>query len=89
MFLFFLGIIEMIIVTAWTKSVTETKIWASGAITMVNVLIWYFVLQTIVDNINNWSIALLYALGCSLGTVLTTFFFQNQNRTKTNLSVEN
>jgi uncharacterized protein YebE (UPF0316 family) len=89
MFLFFLGIIEMIIVTAWTKTVTETKIWASGAITMVNVLIWYFVLQTIVDNINNWSIALLYALGCSLGTVLTTFFFQNQNRTKANLRVEN
>lgn len=76
MALFFIGIIEMLIVTAWTKLVTRTKILASGGVTMVNVLIWYYVLQRIMDDISNWRLALLYAFGCSLGTVLSMYFFQ-------------
>ena len=80
MFLFFIGILEMLIVTAWTKFVTKTQILASGLITLVNVLIWYYVLQTIVDNINNWSVAALYALGCAIGTMVTTYYFRYQDK---------
>ena len=76
MMLFFIGILEMLIVTIWTKTVTDTMVLASGAVTMVNVLIWYYVLQQIVGNINNWYLALLYALGCSLGTVICTAYFR-------------
>lgn len=75
MVLFFIGIIEMLIVTLWTKMVTKTKVLASGVITMVNVLIWYYVLQKIVDNISNWHYALMYAAGCSIGTVISTYYF--------------
>lgn len=85
MVLFFIGVVEMLIVTAWTKAVTRTKIVASGIITMVNVLIWYYVLQTIVDNINNWSLALLYALGCALGTVVSTYYFHLKENNRINL----
>jgi len=77
MFLFFIGIIEMLIVTVWTKCVTRTKVAASGIVTMVNVLIWYYVLQTIVDDIGNFSLVVLYALGCSLGTVIGTYYFSS------------
>ncbi|MDD5032679.1 MAG: DUF5698 domain-containing protein [Candidatus Pacebacteria bacterium] len=77
-FLFFVGIIEMLIVTAWTKVVTRTKVMASGAITMVNVLIWYYVLQRFVDDIDNWLIAVVYAFGCAVGTVLGTYYFQKE-----------
>ncbi|OGY40901.1 MAG: hypothetical protein A2Y82_03460 [Candidatus Buchananbacteria bacterium RBG_13_36_9] len=78
MILFLVGIFEMLIVTVWTKVVTKTQILASGFITLINVLIWYYVLQTIVDNISNWIIALLYALGCAVGTMIATLYFQHE-----------
>lgn len=80
MILFFVGILEMLIVTSWTKLVTKTRIIASGATTMINVLIWYYVLQTVVDNISDWRIALTYAAGCSIGTVVSTYFFHLKER---------
>ncbi|MFH1661673.1 MAG: DUF5698 domain-containing protein [Candidatus Falkowbacteria bacterium] len=66
----------MLIVTSWTKLVTKTRVIASGVATMVNVLIWYYVLQQIVDDISNWHLVVLYAFGCSLGTVIGTYAFQ-------------
>lgn len=65
----------MIIVTFWTKLVVKTRIMASGAVTMINVLIWYYVLQSIVDDITNWKLVFLYAFGCAIGTVLSTYYF--------------
>jgi uncharacterized protein YebE (UPF0316 family) len=76
MALFLIGIIEMVIVTAWTKLVTRTRILASGGVTMVNVLIWYYVLQRMMDDIENWRLALLYAFGCAIGTVISMYIFQ-------------
>jgi hypothetical protein len=38
----------MLIISAWTKSVVNERVFASGAISMVNVLIWYYVLNTVV-----------------------------------------
>ncbi|MFH1978984.1 MAG: DUF5698 domain-containing protein [Patescibacteria group bacterium] len=75
MVLFFVGIIEMLIVTTWTKFVTRTKVLASGVVTIINVLVWYYVLQAIISDITNFSLVLLYALGCSLGTVIGTYYF--------------
>ena len=81
MMLFFVGILEMVIVTIWTKMVTNTQVVASGVITIVNIFIWYYVLQTVVDNIHNWQLVALYALGCAIGTVLTTWFFGVREKT--------
>lgn len=77
MMLFFIGIIEMLIVTFWTKAVTNTQVAMSGAITVVNVMIWYYVIKQIVDNVDNWYLALLYAFGCAIGTVITTAYFRH------------
>lgn len=76
MMLFFIGILEMLIVTVWTKLVTKTQVLASGIVTVVNIFIWYYVLQTIIDDINNWRLVILYALGCAIGTAGSTYFFQ-------------
>jgi len=73
----------MIIVTAWTKVVTKTQVLASGAITIINILIWYYVLQSIVGDITNWRLVLLYAFGCAIGTVLCTWYFQYKERQAT------
>ncbi|HAV11588.1 MAG TPA: hypothetical protein DCX32_03530 [Candidatus Moranbacteria bacterium] len=86
MVLFLVGVLEMIIVTAWTKVVTENKVMASGAITMVNILIWYYVLQTIIDDIDNWKLVALYALGCAVGTVISTYYFNRKEESKNRLA---
>ncbi|NMC51691.1 hypothetical protein GYA54_03120 [Candidatus Kuenenbacteria bacterium] len=78
MMLFFVGILEMLIVTTWTKVVTKNQILASGAVTIVNIFIWYYVLETIVNDISNWQLVILYALGCALGTVASTLYFKNK-----------
>ena len=86
MTLFFIGIIEMLIITSWTKIVTKSQVIASGIITMINIFIWYYVLQTIIDNINNWQLVILYAFGCSIGVMGTTLYFKikEKNQLKTN-----
>lgn len=84
MMLFFIGVIEMVIISAWTKVVTETKVILSGIITVINVLIWYFVLETVINNIANPLVIIQYAIGCALGTMLTTAYFSWQEK-RTNL----
>lgn len=80
MMLFFIGIVEMIVVTAWTSVVSETKVLKSGAITTINVLIWYYILNIFVNDIHNWQLLVLYTVGCSVGTMLTTYFFKMQKK---------
>lgn len=74
--LFIIGFLEMIICTAWTKVVSKSQVWASGAITLIEIVVWYYVIQVVVSDINNWRIILAYALGCALGTMISTFYFQ-------------
>ncbi|MFA5358496.1 MAG: DUF5698 domain-containing protein [Patescibacteria group bacterium] len=78
--LFFIGIIEMIIVSIWTKIVSENKVLASGVVTVVNIMIWYYVLASVVENINNFWLIIVYALGCAIGTMLTTAYFNKTNK---------
>ncbi|MFA7654327.1 MAG: DUF5698 domain-containing protein [Candidatus Magasanikbacteria bacterium] len=80
MTLFFIGIIEMIIMATWTKVVSNTQIVASGIITMMNIFVWYYVLRIVIDNINNWHLVLFYAFGCAIGTVLSTAYFQYRSK---------
>ena len=75
MMLFIVGVIEMVIISSWTKAVTETKIVVSGIITVLNVLVWYYVLDQIINDIGNWKLIVSYAIGCAIGTMLTTAFF--------------
>lgn len=76
MVLFFIGIIEMVIIAVWTKVVTKNQILASGIVTMINVLTWYYVLQQILADIGNWQRVVLYAFGCAIGVVASTWYFQ-------------
>jgi hypothetical protein len=82
MVLFFIGVVEMIIAATWTKVVSTSKVWPSGFITMVNIMIWYYVLQAIIEDIANWRIVIVYALGCAVGTMLTTHFFSRREKVR-------
>lgn len=82
MVLFLIGVVEMIIASAWTKAVSSSKVWPSGVITMVNIMIWYYVLQAIIEDIANWRIVVLYALGCAVGTMLATHVFSLREKAR-------
>jgi uncharacterized protein YebE (UPF0316 family) len=87
MIIFTLGVIEMFVIAYWTKTVVESRIYVSGLITIVNVLIWYYVLQTFVDNLNNWYLVMSYALGCAVGTMLSSFV-SNQEKARKSRKVK-
>jgi len=80
MLLFFVGILEMLIVTTWTKVVSKTQIMASGFVTLINILIWYYVLETVVNDLNNWRLVVFYAFGCALGTMLSMYYFRQKEK---------
>lgn len=81
MSLFLIGIVEMIIISMWTRFVSESKIMASGLTSVVNIFIWYYVLQTVIVDIENINLVALYAAGCAAGTMITTAFFRYQSKT--------
>lgn len=72
MILFFVGIIEMIILALWTRCVSGGRRWVGSVMTVFNIIIWYFVLRALVEDINNFKIVALYALGCAIGTFIGT-----------------
>ena len=68
--LFFVGILEMFISAKWTKNVSQERAFISAGITYVNILIWYFVLRTVLEHLGSLGLILVYALGCSIGTYI-------------------
>jgi uncharacterized protein YebE (UPF0316 family) len=60
--------------------VSETKVLASGLVTVINIFIWYYVLRIVVDDINNVGVIIVYALGCAAGTMLTTAYFNLKDK---------
>ena len=82
MMLFLIGFIDMAIVTFWTRAVAKSQVVMSGAITFVNVIVWYYVLRKVVEDIGNWQLIMLYALGCTMGTVASTLYFNWHDKRK-------
>lgn len=70
MLILFIGMAEMIFSTLWAKYVQEARVWASTLITMSHVFVWYFVLKTVIEQLNNMNVVFMYAIGCGLGNML-------------------
>lgn len=91
MILFLVGIFEMMIITSWTKVVSDSKVVASGIVTLINIVIWYYVLQTVLADINDIQVILTYAFGCAIGTMISTAYFRRKEvstRAQASLSVQ-
>jgi len=80
--LFIVGVVEMFIVASWTRSVTEGKVWLSGALTFVNISIWYFILRIIIEDVNDYYNLAFYASGCALGTMLKAELIRRKKNEK-------
>lgn len=76
MSLFLIGIVEMVVISLWTRFVSESKVVASGFISVPNIFIWYYVLQAVTTDITNIHLVTTYALGCAIGTMVTVGFFR-------------
>lgn len=72
MILFFVGIVELAIATYWTRSVTATNVRSAGLVTGINFIIWYFVIRSVVENLDNWQAIVPYGLGCIAGSMIGT-----------------
>ncbi|OGG63604.1 hypothetical protein A3D66_01980 [Candidatus Kaiserbacteria bacterium RIFCSPHIGHO2_02_FULL_50_9] len=72
--IFLIGMAEMVLSTLWTKYVQEKSVVGSTAVTMVHVFVWYYVLRTVIDQIDNIGIVVAYALGCGIGNVAAHYF---------------
>ncbi len=73
LFMFFvIGVVEMFIVALWTKTVSGSQVLASGVVTFVNILIYFWVLEAVLSSVNNTPLIVTYALGCALGTMLAS-----------------
>ncbi len=85
MILFTIGVVEMIIIAYWTKTVVDSKIFLSGFVTIINIFIWYYVLQTFVDDISNWTLVIPYAVGCAVGTMIPSIISKGHSSRKRKL----
>jgi len=72
--LFLVGVLEMWVASAFTESVAQRKVVKSGIITFVNITIWYFVIRVVIDDIQNIWVLILYATGCSVGTMAKVLY---------------
>ncbi len=60
----------MIISASWTKAVSKANVALTGAVTTVNILIWFYVIRVVVENLDNWLAIVPYTIGCALGSML-------------------
>jgi uncharacterized protein YebE (UPF0316 family) len=81
--IFLIGMAEMILNTLWAKYVAETKVFLTTSVTMIHVFIWYYVLHTVIEQINDIGIVLSYAFGCGVGTVIAFWAMEQYTRRST------
>ena len=72
--IFLIGMAEMVLATLWAKYVQDKSVIGSTAVTILHVFVWYFVLRTVIDQIDNIGIVVAYALGCGIGNIAAHYF---------------
>jgi uncharacterized protein YebE (UPF0316 family) len=77
MSLFFIGIVEMVIVALWTRAVTKANVVLTGLVTGINIFIWYYVVGQVIDNLHNWRMIVPYGIGCAIGSMIGAIDLKN------------
>lgn len=70
MTLFFVGVVEMAIAASWTRFVSRSNVMMNGVITYVNIFIWYYVIDQVVNHLDGWQAMIPYAAGCAIGSMI-------------------
>lgn len=70
MTLFCVGVVEMAIAASWTRFVSKSNVVMNGVITYINIFIWYYVIDQVVNYIHDWRAMVPYAAGCAIGSMI-------------------
>jgi uncharacterized protein YebE (UPF0316 family) len=68
---FAVGLLEMFFWSLNTKALIKDKLPNTFIFTCLGVMIWFFVVSKVAENVNNISLMLGYALGCASGNCIT------------------
>lgn len=68
--LFIIGIVELFLGIIDFKLTQKNRIGLSTTSTYIGVIIWYLILRTMVEFIDDFILANIYAMGCALGCYL-------------------
>ena len=68
--LFVVGIIEFFLGVVDFKLTQRSKMLLSALCTVAGIYIWYFIIRTVIDNIDNLLLITSYALGSGAGCYL-------------------
>ena len=70
MFLF-VGFIEMFFWSLQTKSLIKDRMLNTFIFTFISIVLWFYVVSKVAENVNNIWLMIAYALGCACGNCLT------------------
>ena len=65
--LFGIGVMELFLSVTDFKLTQKNRKMLSSITTFIGIILWYLVILTIIEYINNIKLAIIYALGCSVG----------------------
>lgn len=65
------GFLEMLFWSLNTKALIKDKMINTFIFTFISIVIWFFVVSKVAENVNNIWLMLAYALGCGAGNCAT------------------
>jgi len=68
---FIVGVLEMLFWALQTKSLIKDKMLHTFIFTFVSVVIWFYVVSKVAENVNNLWLMVAYSVGCGLGACVT------------------
>ena len=69
--IFIAGFFEFVIRVIDYKAIQRSKCFYSAIITFINIWVWYYIIASVVENLNNFWLIFVYAIGCALGNYVT------------------
>lgn len=72
--IFFIGILEDFLSSFNTKTIQRNNQLFSFLISFISVILWYYVIVIVVDNIHKFWLIVVYATGGGLGDIVTIRF---------------
>lgn len=65
------GFLEMLFWSLQTKALVKDRLMNTFIFTFISIVIWFYVVSKVAENVNNIWLMLGYAIGCSIGNCIT------------------
>ena len=65
------GFLEMLFWSLQTKALVKDRMINTFIFTFISIVIWFYVVSKVAENVNNIWLMIAYALGCGAGNCLT------------------